>query len=80
MDHIQERPHSGGRGLVTLCYVPPGGVIGHAVARALGSDPKSRMDDDLMRFKTMIEGGSPPHDAAARRRSTGDRAGSTIRH
>ena len=47
--------------------MPPAGVIGHAVAKALGSDPRSRMDDDLMRFKSLIETGRPPHDAAARR-------------
>jgi uncharacterized membrane protein len=57
----------GTRVQVTICYMPPGGVIGHAVARALGSDPKSRMDDDLMRFKRLIETGQPPRDAATQR-------------
>ncbi|HEX5633550.1 MAG TPA: SRPBCC family protein, partial [Gemmatimonadales bacterium] len=65
---------------VTLCYMPVGGVIGHAVARALGSDPRSRMDDDLMRFKTLIEGGGVPHDAAVRRGGAGDWSGSVVRH
>ena len=57
----------GTRVQVTLCYIPVGGIVGHAVARALGADPKSRMDDDLMRFKAMIETGRAPHDAAVRR-------------
>jgi len=49
---------------IQLCYVPLAGALGHAVARAFGADPKSEMDADLMRMKTMIETGHPPHDAA----------------
>ena len=51
---------------VHLSYVPPAGALGHAVAALLGADPKSEMDADLMRMKTMIETGWPPHDAARR--------------
>jgi hypothetical protein len=29
-----------------------------------GADPKSEMDADLLRMKSMIETGHPPHDAA----------------
>jgi uncharacterized membrane protein len=61
-------PEAGGtRVQVTLCYLPVGGLFGHAIARALGADPKSRMDDDLMRFKGLIETGNPAHDSAGRR-------------
>lgn len=60
----------GTRVQVTLCYVPPGGVIGHVVAKALGGDPKTRMDDDLMRFKALVETGNAPHDAGAHRGRT----------
>ena len=49
---------------VCLRYVPPGGALGHAVASLLGADPKSEMDADLMRMKSMIETGRAPHDAA----------------
>ena len=49
---------------VCLRYVPPGGALGHAVASVLGADPKSEMDADLMRMKSMIETGRAPHDAA----------------
>jgi uncharacterized membrane protein len=49
---------------IRLCYQPPGGVIGHALASLLGSDPKSEMDEDLARLKTLIERGRFPHDAA----------------
>jgi uncharacterized membrane protein len=40
---------------VHMLYHPPAGAFGHAVATLLGGDPKSRMDDDLARFKALIE-------------------------
>jgi len=49
---------------VCMCYVPPAGALGHAVASLFGADPKSEMDADLMRMKSMIETGKRPHDAA----------------
>jgi uncharacterized membrane protein len=49
---------------VRLCYVPPAGALGHAVASLFGADPKTEMDADLMRMKSMIETGRTPHDAA----------------
>jgi uncharacterized membrane protein len=51
---------------VRLSYVPPGGPLGHVVAALFGADPKSEMDTDLLRMKTMIETGHAPHDAAQR--------------
>ena len=59
-----EPENSGTRVTVCLCYVPPAGAFGHAVASLFGADPKSEMDADLMRMKTMIETGKRPHDAA----------------
>lgn len=61
---------------VQMRYTPPGGVAGHLVAKAFGSDPKSEMDDDLARMKAAIETGRPPRDAAAWR----DSAPSQARH
>ena len=49
---------------VQLSYVPPAGAFGHAVASIFGADPKSEMDADLLRMKSMIETGHAPHDAA----------------
>jgi uncharacterized membrane protein len=49
---------------VRLNYNPPAGAIGHAVAGLFGADPKTEMDQDLVRMKTLIETGNPPHDAA----------------
>jgi uncharacterized membrane protein len=56
---------------VQMRYHPPGGVIGHAVAKAFGVDPKSEMDDDLVRMKSAIETGRPPRDAAAMQQARG---------
>jgi hypothetical protein len=49
---------------VRLCYLPPGGAFGHAVASIFGADPKAEMDADLLRLKTVIETGRAPHGAA----------------
>lgn len=42
---------------VRMAYTPPAGALGHAVASFFGSDPKSAMDQDLQRFKTLMETG-----------------------
>jgi len=63
---VRFEPNGGGgtRLTVRLRYLPPGGAFGHAVATIFGADPKSEMDADLLRMKSMIETGRPPHDAA----------------
>jgi uncharacterized membrane protein len=40
-----------------LSYNPPGGAIGHAVAWLFGRDLKTELDEDLVRFKSLIEQG-----------------------
>ena len=54
----------GTRVSIRLSYIPPAGAFGHAVATIFGADPKSEMDADLLRMKSMIETGHAPHDAA----------------
>jgi uncharacterized membrane protein len=49
---------------VKISYNPPAGAIGHAVAAVFGADPKTEMDADLMRMKSLLETGQPAHDAA----------------
>jgi uncharacterized membrane protein len=51
---------------IRMTYNPPGGVLGHGVARLFAVDPKRQLDEDLLRLKTFIETGMTPHDAAAR--------------
>ena len=63
---IQFRPTDNGATQVEikLLYNPIAGAMGHALAKFFGADPKSEMDSDLLRMKTMIETGHAPHDAA----------------
>lgn len=51
-------PFDGGTRLhVRLSYNPPAGALGHAVAALFGKDPKHALDDDLLRFKSLLETG-----------------------
>jgi uncharacterized membrane protein len=56
---------------VQLRYAPMGGLIGHAVAKAFGVDPRSEMDDDLVRLKSLVETGRPARDSAVMRGGDG---------
>ena len=49
---------------IRLTYNPVAGGLGHLVASLFGADPKSEIDADLARMKTMIEDRVTPHDAA----------------
>jgi uncharacterized membrane protein len=64
--YVLFEPNADGSTEVTVrfSYSPPAGAIGHALAKVFGSDPKSEMDADLMRMKSLLETGSLPHDAA----------------
>jgi uncharacterized membrane protein len=45
------------RAQVWMTYVPPAGALGHAVATLFGTDPKTAMDEDLVRLKSLLETG-----------------------
>lgn len=50
----------GGRGTVVrvwLRYDPPGGRVGHAIARMFGRDPGVQIAEDLNRFRQLMETG-----------------------
>lgn len=49
---------------IRMTYNPPAGWLGHGIATVFGVDPKSSMDADLVRMKTLIETGRTPRDAA----------------
>ncbi len=59
-----EPSEHGTRVTVRMSYRPPAGALGQMLAVLLGSDPKQKLDDDLMRMKNFIESGIAPHDAA----------------
>jgi uncharacterized membrane protein len=42
---------------IGMTYTPPAGVAGAAVAALFGKDPKSQMDEDLARMKSLLEEG-----------------------
>ena len=53
-------PAPGGRGTevkIVLRYDPPGGVFGAAVSKIFGEDPDHQVQEDLRRFKQLIETG-----------------------
>lgn len=45
---------------VFINYVPPAGIIGHAIATAFGENPRRQMRDDLRNFKRLMETGEIP--------------------
>ena len=56
---IRFEPDPGGRTRVSVCltYNPPGGALGHVAASLFGADPRSSLNDDLVRLKSLIEDG-----------------------
>lgn len=42
---------------VRMSYHPPAGTLGHLVAELFGDDPKSALDEDLIRLKSLFEHG-----------------------
>jgi uncharacterized membrane protein len=66
-----EEDGDGTRVHVLIKYDPPGGLIGHAVAKVFGTDPKSEMDDDLAKLKSLVETGQLPRGTALDQRIDG---------
>ena len=54
---FDKEPDGSTRVSIHLSYSPPAGVLGHAVAWLFGADPKSEIDDDMVRLKSWIETG-----------------------
>ena len=70
-----EEDEGGTRVHVLIRYEPPGGLVGHAVAKVFGADPASEMDDDLVKLKSLVETGKLPRDTAFERRIDSGSAG-----
>lgn len=59
--HFADAP--GGRGTrvkVELQYNPPGGPVGAAIAKLFGREPGRQVEEDLRRFKSIMEAGEIP--------------------
>ena len=55
---VRFRPVLGGQSAevtVTLEYVPPAGPLGVAVARIFGADPAQQVEEELQRFKQLMQ-------------------------
>lgn len=52
---LEPKGDTGTRITVRVSYRPPAGVVGHTVASLFGADPKSEMDEDFVRLKSLIE-------------------------
>ncbi|HEY7392572.1 MAG TPA: SRPBCC family protein [Bryobacteraceae bacterium] len=55
--HFDQEPDGRTRVQVRMSYCPPAGLVGHAVAWLFGADPKTEMDEDLVRLKSLLETG-----------------------
>ena len=40
---------------VRMSYNPPLGALGHSLARLIGADPLHMLDEDMARFKSLVE-------------------------
>jgi uncharacterized membrane protein len=54
---VRFRPEGQGTRVdLRLCYSPPVGGAGRAVAELLGADPRAKLNEDLGRLKSLLEG------------------------
>lgn len=56
-----EATEDGTRIHIQMTYYPPLGALGHWLATLFGVDPKSRLDEEMVRMKSMIETGKQPN-------------------
>lgn len=57
---VRFQPAPGGRGTevrIEMEYQPPGGAVGSTIAALFGKEPKQQLQDDLRRFKQVLETG-----------------------
>jgi len=72
---VHFRDAAGDRGTevrVELKYVPPGGVVGAWLSKAMGQDPRQQIQQDLRRFKMMIETGEVPRTLHENRKAAAE--------
>jgi len=55
--HFEQQPDGKTRLDVRLSYSPMAGLLGHALAKMFGVDPKRALDEDLVRLKSQLEAG-----------------------
>jgi uncharacterized membrane protein len=55
--HFEEAGPGATRLDIRMSYNPPAGLLGHGIASLFHVDPKTAMDDDLVRMKSLLEEG-----------------------
>ena len=50
---------------IRMSYSPPADQLGHALAKVFGADPKHQLDEDMLRFKSLVEMGKTRTDEGA---------------
>lgn len=56
---FSDAPGTGSQVHVEIAWTPPGGPAGAALARLAGGDPALIVENDLRRFKAVVEAGAP---------------------
>lgn len=59
---FDRNPQGGTRMDIQMTYNPPIGALGHVIASIFGVDPKRALDEDMVRFKSLIEEGKASAD------------------
>jgi uncharacterized membrane protein len=54
---FEARPDGTTRVTIHIHYEPPLGDVGHSIAKLFGADPKHELDEDMLRFKSLLERG-----------------------
>jgi uncharacterized membrane protein len=52
---FESNPDGSTRLDLRMSYNPPAGALGHFVASLFGADPKHALDEDMVRFQSMLE-------------------------
>jgi uncharacterized membrane protein len=55
--HFEPTAEGGTRVRIHMRYNPPGGALANALAEMFGADPKTALDDDMVRLKSLMERG-----------------------
>ena len=59
--HFEEQPHGRGTDVrIELKFAPPAGKFGSAIAALFGKSPQKQIQEDLRRFKQILETGEIP--------------------
>src|SRR5579884_4238813 len=73
---VQFKPAPDGHGTivqVALQYNPPGGMVGAMFARLFGEEPSQQIQEDLQRFKTLMETGKVPETPKSSASKSGEK-------